>query len=74
MVFSQSVGAEKVWVPGGEESEWIARFQGWGMMACTVHEYRRWGGFFPRFAEAADSKALRRHRRKRTNYAHWTAP
>jgi hypothetical protein len=69
MVFNQGRGPEEVWVPGGEESEWIARFGSYGRPACTIRQYREWGGFWPRATESADRVMVTRKRRGHRNYA-----
>lgn len=71
MVFDQRDGPEKLWVPGGEESEWIKRFARWGTVAVTVHQYREWGGFFPPHPESVGDvmfypKAREAQRRRRS--------
>jgi hypothetical protein len=46
--FSTKRGLERVWVPGGEESEWIARFGRMGIAAARWSDYTRWGRrFYP---------------------------
>lgn len=52
MVFSQRLGTEEVWVEAGTESAWLDRFRSWGTPACTLRDYRRWGGFFPPHPES----------------------
>ena len=71
VTFSQRDGTKQFWVPAGEESAWVRRFQSWGCPACTVHQYREWGGFWPPATGSADRVMLRRGTRRRTNYARW---
>lgn len=61
--FDPRKGFERVWVPGGEESEWIARFGRMGIAAARWRDYIRWGREFYPPTDSAERITLRRRTR-----------
>jgi hypothetical protein len=52
VIFRQSSGRERVWVPEADVERWLTFWGRQGVPACRWRDYRSWGGFFPPHPES----------------------